>query len=141
MTRALAINPESDKPTPDHTTAALRAGLPARLRLVVWNQGGFMEVPGYKEIIIGRVTSTSEVDVDLSVFNAQNLGISRQHLQIMPHGRRLMVKDLNSANGSKLNNKTMTAGYVYDLNHGDQLTLGDMHIQVYFANPTATSQM
>lgn len=141
MTRALAMPSNQNQSQPNHTTAALRVGLPARLRFVIWRFGGVIELPAYKEIIVGRATSTSDVDIDLTVFNAQNMGISRQHLQIMSHGCRMMVKDLYSANGSKINDEEMTPGYVYDLEHGDRLTLGKMHIQVFFNTPGHTSKM
>lgn len=123
----------SDNPIPDHTTAALRVGLPARVRFVIWSVGGMVEMPSYKEIIIGRSSPTSEVDVDLTPFDAQMFGISRQHILIAPHGSRLLVKDLNSANGSKLNDDPMIAGHVYDLHHGAKLTLGKLHLDVFFA--------
>lgn len=110
--------------------------LPERLRFLIRETGGVLEVPAYHTIIVGRKTNTQSVDVDLTDFQAMELGISRQHVQIIPRAedQMLVVKDLHTLNGTSINKQPMIAGHLYELEHGDVLKLGLMHITVEFVD-------
>lgn len=118
--------------TSSSATRRLPSSLPTHLRFVIGEGAGVYEVQTARPIIIGRNTSSQSVDVDLTPFEAAENGVSRQHLKIEVFGERLMVKDLNSVNGSRLNGATMTPQHVYQLQQGDELKIGRIKMRVYF---------
>lgn len=116
-----------------HTrTRNLPQGLPQKIKLMVSEGMALFELPVQDPITIGRNSATSHVTVDLSPYNAAEMGISRTHLRIEAFGERLMAKDLETVNGSRLNGTPMTANYVYDLRHGDEIKLGRVKIRIFF---------
>ena len=58
-----------------------------------------------KRLVIGRSDKATNVkpDVDLTPYNADVYGISRQHAALVAKSSQLMVVDLNSGNGTYLN--------------------------------------
>jgi pSer/pThr/pTyr-binding forkhead associated (FHA) protein len=113
-------------------TRQLSNTLPTRLRFIVRENGGTVDVPTAYEVIIGRRNSTLPIDVDLGPYEAEELGVSRQHIKLEVVEERIMVSDLDSANGSRLNGALMTPRQVYPVNDGDVLKLGRLHLIVLF---------
>ncbi len=81
----------------------------------------------------GDATSGFKPEVDLSAFDAFAKGVSRKHAVITIKDQRLMVRDLNSTNGTRLNNVVCKPGEEYRLRHGNELMLGTLRLQVSFA--------
>lgn len=83
-------------------------------------------------VSIGRNVAgeSSRVQVDLSPYDAEQLGVSRHHIQLVTEADRLMVIDQNSGNGTFLNGNRLKAGESYRLAHGDTLLLGRMRAEV-----------
>jgi pSer/pThr/pTyr-binding forkhead associated (FHA) protein len=81
---------------------------------------------------IGRFDAGAGVlpDVDLSPFEAEELGVSRQHLFLKLEGDSVVVVDNDSSNGSYLNGKRLKPAESYPLRHGDKLILGALEVQV-----------
>ncbi len=113
-----------------------RRKLPERLRFLIRETGGVLEVPAYYSLIIGRKTAGQPVDVDLTDFQGFELGISRQHAQIIPRidEQMLVIKDLQAVNGTSINKQPLVPGHLYELEDGDELKLGLMHITVQFVD-------
>jgi pSer/pThr/pTyr-binding forkhead associated (FHA) protein len=91
-------------------------------------------------MVIGRSQPETNTypDIDLSPFNAEELGVSRQHLTIRLDGDRVVVMDNRSSNGTKLNGERLKANEAYPIRHGDELTLGTMALKVeLLTNPIA----
>lgn len=86
-------------------------------------------------MVIGRSDATTgfKPEVDLSAFDAFAKGVSRKHALITIKDQRLMVRDLNSTNGMRLNNAVCKPGEEYRLRHGNELMLGTLRLQVSFA--------
>jgi len=72
--------------------------------------------------------------LDLTPLNAMPHGVSRIHCRLERHGRRLMVTDLDSANGTYLNNQRLTPHVPVMVAHGDKLILGTFHMSVFFTS-------
>lgn len=108
------------------------SGIPGRIQFLVRESGVIVEREVEKVLIIGRRNSSVPVDIDLADYNAQDLGISRNHLKIEIINRRLTIRDLESVNGTLLNGKRMKPHQPYELKHGDELKPGRMHLKVYF---------
>jgi len=86
-------------------------------------------------MIIGRSDRASGFtpEVDLSPFNALVNGVSRKHAAIAIRNQRLMIADLNSVNGTRLNDVLCNPGEAYRLRHGSELMVGKLRLQVSFA--------
>ncbi len=83
-------------------------------------------------MIVGRAQPETDTfpDIDLGPFNAEELGVSRQHLTIKLDGDRVVVTDNKSSNGTKLNGERLKPSETYPVRHGDELTLGTMALKV-----------
>lgn len=88
------------------------------------------------ELIIGRAAEESIIapDIDLTPYNAAEHGISRAHLALRYEASRdvLTVADLDSANGSYVNEVRLHPNEVRVLRHGDVLRLGKLTFEVIF---------
>jgi serine/threonine protein kinase len=88
-------------------------------------------------LLIGRsAVSGGNVDIDMSPYDAGVLGVSRLHAQIAPdneHG--LVLKDLQSTNGTMLNDVPIAPNTPYPLQDGDYIKVGNLKIQVFIEHP------
>lgn len=86
------------------------------------------------KLVIGRSDPSSQTpaDVDLSQFNAQNMGVSREHAFIVHQGDKLCLQDNHSRNNSYLNGKKVEPDEDYPLKDGDNLEFGRLHVTLYF---------
>ena len=90
-----------------------------------------------KEFILGRRTQDAEDElVDLFPFGAYDKFVSRRHTMIRKTENGYEIVDLNSANGTWLDNKRLTAGKTYPLPNGSLIRLGQLSLFVYYANTT-----
>ena len=87
-----------------------------------------------ESMIIGRSDPGEDVrpDIDLEPYDAYMKGVSREHAVIVAGNNRVAIQDLNSANGTFLNNGRLEPGAQYRLHHGDRLALGELELQVLF---------
>lgn len=85
-------------------------------------------------IMIGRSDPDQgfKPEIDLEPFGGVEKGISRQHAMIMATTESLIIKDLDSTNGTRLNNHALRPGKTYRLRHGDTLIVGHLRLQVEF---------
>lgn len=110
-----------------------KQALPSRIQFLVRESGSILEKAARAPLVVGRHNSTLPVDIDLSDFNAHEMGISRNHFRIEPApGGKLMVIDLKTVNGTRLNGQTMTPMKPYELRHGDEIKAGLIHLKVSF---------
>ncbi len=92
------------------------------------------------EIILGRaVPGDTPPTVDLTDFHAHLLGVSRKHAVIREVEGGLVVEDLNSQNGTWLNEQRLTPNNPRTLSHGDQLRLGQLILFVYLPHRHSSS--
>ena len=86
------------------------------------------------ETTIGRTSqqSTVQPDVDLSVFDAENLGVSRLHVTLRRHEDTITVIDLNSRNATFINGQRLHPQEVRVLRDGDEIRLGKLTMKVAF---------
>ena len=107
---------------------------PAKLRFSIWDRADTIDVPSNQMIVIGRSTDEDKVAVDLSDYHGRLLGVSRRHALIFLTPAGVGIRDLNSANGTSLNGKPLENGQAYELQHGDELQIGGLYVNVYFAD-------
>jgi len=115
-------------------TNALDRQVPHTVRFIVDDMTSVMDVPLKEYLVLGRrhVEQDKQVDVDLSLFNAQKLGVSRYHAIIQTYHERVAIKDFNSSNGTYLNGFILKPMFGYRLRHDDELLLGRLKLKVHF---------
>jgi hypothetical protein len=82
--------------------------------------------------IIGRADNQSRPDVDLSLFDAVEKGVSRRHAELRAMNGRLYISDLGSRNSSYLNDEHMDSEKYYLVTSGDVIRLGTFVLTVEF---------
>lgn len=107
-------------------------GVDSVLSLHLLDSGQIIHLAGRTEFSLGRVTEGQPIlpDVDLSPYEAYSMGVSRLHAGLKIANQRLMVTDLGSSNGTRVNGQKIMPHLDYPLNHGDILALGKLKIQV-----------
>lgn len=82
------------------------------------------------DIVVGRAAEDSHPDLDLSIYNALELGVSRRHARLRPAEDLLLVYDLNSANGTYRNGEKITSNAPQVIGHEDVLSFGKLHFKI-----------
>lgn len=85
--------------------------------------------------ILGRSSveiKTKEPLVDLAPFNALEYGISRVHALIRKTKDGYQITDLDSSNGTWLENQRLIPKKPYPLDSGNRIRLGRMHLLVFY---------
>lgn len=85
-----------------------------------------------RPMIIGRMDPEHDVypDIDLGPYNAEEMGVSREHLQLKLDGDRIVATDQDSVNGTLLNRERMQKFKAYPIRDGDELQLGLMKVRI-----------
>ena len=78
------------------------------------------------ELVVGRSDPVSDVypEIDLTPYGAFEGGVSRQHCTLIMQGNKVGIKDLESTNGTKVNDKQVRGETCILLNEGDVIKLG-----------------
>jgi len=107
-----------------------------RARLLLNTIDGNLSIPvpfTATSVVLGRKTDGSrEVDVDLTPYKAADLGVSRRHAQIERLRDSLQITDLESANGTYLNNDRLLPGVSRILRNRSVLHLGRLALRIQF---------
>jgi len=86
-----------------------------------------------RDILLGRYDpGSAQPSVDLTPFNASALGVSRRHARIQIQNDVFLIEDLNSTNGTWVNQKRLPAGKQQGLQNGDLIQLGQLVLHIYF---------
>ncbi|MBI5958734.1 MAG: FHA domain-containing protein [Chloroflexi bacterium] len=81
------------------------------------------------EIVLGRGDDTPGI-VSLNLYDADELGVSRQHVMMRPTDAKLYVIDLDSTNGTRINGRSIGVKTPYSVSNGDILALGQLEFVV-----------
>ena len=88
---------------------------------------------GSSPVVLGRKTDQVEgALIDLSLYHAHSLGVSRRHARMVPTNAGYTVEDLDSANGTWLNGNRLQPNQRYPVRSGDHIQLGELVVFVYF---------
>jgi FHA domain-containing protein/zinc ribbon protein len=75
--------------------------------------------------------------IDLTPYNANLMGVSRQHAVITRSGKNYLVEDLQSTNGTWLNEVKLAPNKPYDIHNGDLIRFGQLAVYCYFRTDEA----
>ena len=104
----------------------------AVLRVNVLSTGRQVQLPAGEEVHVGRMDAAHGIlpDIDLTPDGGLEGGVSRRHCKIYEKRGQYFVEDLDSANGTFLNDEQLTPYVPHSLSDGDQLRLGQMALSV-----------
>ncbi len=94
--------------------------------------GGRIELPLSKEVVLGRLDASRAVFPDVDLTNEQGMekGVSRRHARISRREDQVFIEDLNSLNGTFLNATRLVPELPYPVKDGDQVQLGKLILTV-----------
>jgi CheY-like chemotaxis protein len=120
---------------PVRATGPLDRVLPWVLEFRVVGTASTIQMRVSEYMTIGRSDPERgiEPDINLAPHGGQVLGVSRQHAIILAKDERITIRDVGSSNGTRLNGYVLVPHQDYRLRHGDELTVGQLHLQVLFA--------
>jgi hypothetical protein len=100
--------------------------------LHLMDSGQILPLTERDEFTLGRISEGQPImpDLDLSPYQAYASGVSRLHALLKRDGKRVILMDLGSANGTYVNGKRLTANVERLLSHGDVVALGKFKFQV-----------
>ncbi len=114
------------------------------LILQIKDKDSQMVISPRKPIILGRASSTDESAiikdpeitlVDFFPYDGLTAGVSRRHAQVICNGQLVMVTDLGSTNGTRINGMKLDPHTPRLLREGDELQLGKMTLLARFYKP------
>jgi pSer/pThr/pTyr-binding forkhead associated (FHA) protein len=116
-------------------TSVLDTGLPeevSRVTIKIVKTGDKIPLVGQDDFTIGRMSEGQSIipDIDLSPYSAYQEGVSRIHAAIKVGSQEVNLIDLNSINGTSINEQKISPNLLHPLNNGDTITLGRFKFQV-----------
>lgn len=102
------------------------------ISLHIVDSGQVVHLKDRTEFTLGRSVEGQPIlpDVDLSPFDAFSLGVSRLHAALRIVNKDIVVTDLGSSNGTRVNGQKIVPHVDYPINHGDIIALGKLKIQI-----------
>jgi hypothetical protein len=86
-----------------------------------------------ERFILGRtVEGVEETIIDLSAFGAYGLGVSRLHILVRKTVSGYEISDMDSTNGTWLNDEELVPNKFYPIASGSHIRMGKMQIIVLF---------
>lgn len=104
-----------------------------RMTFVIPSSGRRVTVQIEEEIRLGRSDPRNEVqpELDLTPDFGALFGVSRLHAAIQASRKGIMLVDLESTNGTVLNNQALPPNLPYPLHDGDEIHLGRLLVHVF----------
>jgi hypothetical protein len=104
----------------------------ANLSLFLLDHKKAIPLTGRYEFTIGRISEGQPIlpDIDLSGFDAYANGVSRLHAAIKVVNMKVVVVDLGSSNGTRVNGQKIIPNVDYPLSNGDIIAFGRLRAQV-----------
>jgi hypothetical protein len=101
-------------------------------RLFLLDQRKTIPVPDLDQerFIIGRTYRDTQADIDLNPYGAADQGVSRQHACLIRQDEAWLIDDLDSLNGTFVNDVKVTPGQPVPVQDGD--TISCSHLSFLF---------
>jgi hypothetical protein len=124
------ISEAPDKPTAPGHAKPTPTGVGFSLKMVT--SGQVIPLGGQNEFTLGRITEGQPIlpDIDLSPYEGYAEGVSRLHAAIRITERGVMIVDLGSSNGTRINGQKIVPNVNYPLKDGDIIALGRIKMQI-----------
>jgi hypothetical protein len=105
-----------------------------QVTFVIPSSGRRVSLTLEEEIHVGRADPArpNQPQLDLTYDNGAEYGVSRLHAAIQTSHRGVALVDLNSTNGTLLNNYRLPPDLPYPLHNGDEIRFGRLLVHVFF---------
>jgi pSer/pThr/pTyr-binding forkhead associated (FHA) protein len=105
-----------------------------RIRFIIPSSGRQMTLPFRDRLEIGRSDPRRDIepDLDLSQDGGTDAGVSRLHAAIVLTAQGPAIMDLDSVNGTWVNNYRIPPRLPFAIDNGDELKLGELVIHVFY---------
>jgi hypothetical protein len=128
FTETLRVREKARTPSPNLDN--LR---PGQLSLLIDGTPQTVILEGRPEYLLGREGSEQLVpDVNLNPYGAREKGVSRVHAALRQERAQLLLIDLGSTNGTRLNGKPLAAHQPARVESGDEIRLGRLTLRITF---------
>ena len=86
------------------------------------------------EVRVGRADPQAKIkpELDLTQDNGAEYGVSREHALIQLVKQGIILIDLDSTNGTSLNNSRLPPHVPHSLQSGDEIRFGDLLVHLFF---------
>ena len=120
------------RPVPGRTDP-LAEMRPGQIVIAVGDSGKMVKLEGRGEYLLGREGQEDTVpDLDLSEFGGREKGVSRIHAALRHENDHVLLIDLGSTNGTRLNGTPLPAHQPVRVTSGDEIKLGRLPLRVHF---------
>lgn len=103
------------------------------IEVEVLNTGRKVLLSADREILVGRLDAAHGIfpELDMTTDGGLEQGVSRRHARIYTRDGTCFVEDLDSTNGTFLNDERVTPYLPYAFRDGDSLMFGTMRMKVH----------
>ncbi|MGD2079444.1 MAG: FHA domain-containing protein [Chloroflexota bacterium] len=110
-----------------------------RIIFIITSSGRRLQSSLGKTISIGRADARRGIwpEVDLTLDAGAENGVSRRHALVHDSDEGVVLVDLGSTNGTKINDRPLAPERPYLLNNGDSIDFGTLQVRVYFESSVA----
>lgn len=112
---------------------AIPAGGAPSIRLFISSSRRMVTLPVAHEVRIGRTDPKRNIypELDLTADGGLDAGVSRMHAALQVQGGEIVLVDLGSSNGTRVNGVELLPNRPQPLHDGDEVELGALQIRVY----------
>lgn len=130
--KTLPVNKSISEPVPGQKSNGEKPSGSVGLSLKVVSSGQVIPLSGQNEFTLGRITEGQPIlpDIDLTPYEGYAEGVSRLHAAIRITERGVMIVDLGSSNGTRINGQKIVPNVNYPLKDGDIIALGRIKMQI-----------
>lgn len=130
--KTLPVNKPLSEPVPGQKANGEKPAGSVGLSLKVVSSGQVIPLSGQNEFTLGRITEGQPIlpDIDLTPYEGYAEGVSRLHAAIRITERGVMIVDLGSSNGTRINGQKIVPNVNYPLKDGDIIALGRIKMQI-----------
>ena len=107
---------------------------PKTITIVIPSSRRRLELELSDQIRVGRIDTEAGIfpELDLTEDDGAEMGVSRVHAVIQASNQGLALIDLDSTNGTLLNNSPLSPNLPYPLATGDEIRFGELLVHVLF---------
>lgn len=122
-----------------NNTVTAQSRVPWRIEFRVMSTPNVITVPVVDEMLVGRPDPKADVipEFDVTPYGGHTMGVSRRHAMIRVVNRQIMLEDLDSANGTYINENKLGGGKAYHMRDRDMIRFGHMRLQVHYIHKLA----
>lgn len=90
-------------------------------------------------VTLGRAVEDVKIDLDLTQYDAEELGVSRTHAMLRPTKSHLILVDLDSTNGTYCEGGRVKPSTPIEVKDGNTISLGKLHFKLKIVSKPSKS--